>query len=44
MKSYKGKVKKKITIKLVGDAEKAFKDLNKIVGEQRSNGITSTIR
>ena len=36
MKGYKGKIKKKITIKLVGDAEKAFNDLNKIVGEQRS--------
>ena len=42
MRSYKGKIKKKITIKLIGDAEKAFKDLNKIVGEQRSNGITSS--
>jgi len=42
MKGYKGKIKKKITIKLVGDAEKAFNDLNRIVGEQRSNGITSS--
>ena len=42
MKSYKGKIKKKITIKLIGDAEKAFNDLNRIVGEQRSNGITSS--
>ena len=42
MKVYKGKIKKKITIKLVGDAEKAFKDLNRIVGEQRSKGITSS--
>ena len=42
MKSYKGKIKKKIVIKLVGDAEKAFNDLNRIVGEQRSNGITSS--
>ncbi len=42
MKGYKGKIKKKINIKLVGDAEKAFKDLNRIVGEQRSNGITSS--
>ena len=42
MKGYKGKIKKKITIKLIGDAEKAFNDLNKIVGEQRSNGITSS--
>src|SRR3989338_1555543 len=42
MKVYKGRIKKKITIKLVGDAEKAFKDLNGIVGEQRSNGITSS--
>src|SRR3989338_222026 len=42
MKSYKGKINKKITVKLVGDAEKAFNDLNRIVGEQRSNGITSS--
>ncbi|MBI2653951.1 hypothetical protein HYX02_04015 [Candidatus Woesearchaeota archaeon] len=42
MKGYKGKIKKKITIKLVGDAEKAFNDLNKIVGEQRSQGIPSS--
>ena len=42
MKVYKGRIKKKITIKLVGEAEKAFKDLNRIVGEQRSNGITSS--
>ncbi len=27
MKGYKGKIKKKITIKLVGDAEKAFNDV-----------------
>ncbi|MBI2657745.1 hypothetical protein HYX08_03565 [Candidatus Woesearchaeota archaeon] len=42
MKSYKGKIKKKISIKLIGDAEKAFNDLNKIVGEQRNQGITSS--
>jgi len=42
MRDYKGKIKKKITVKLVGDAEKAFKELNRIVGEQRSNGITSS--
>ena len=42
MKGYKGKIKKKITVKLIGDAEKAFNDLNKIVGEQRSQGITSS--
>ena len=42
MKGFKGKIKKKITIKLIGDAEKAFNDLNKIVGEQRSQGITSS--
>ena len=42
MKGYKGKIKKKITIKLVGDAEKAFNDLNKVVGELRSQGITSS--
>ena len=42
MKGYKGKIKKKITIKLVGDAEKAFNELNKVVGEQRSSGITGS--
>ena len=42
MKGYKGKIKKKITIKLIGDAEKAFNDLNKIVGQQCSQGITSS--
>lgn len=42
MKSYKGKIKKKISIKLVGDAEKAFRGLNKVVGEQRGNGIGSS--
>lgn len=42
MKGYKGKIKKKITIKLVGDAEKAFNDLNRLVGEQRNQGITSS--
>ena len=42
MKGYKGKIKKNIAIKLVGDAEKAFNNLNKIVGEQRNQGITST--
>ena len=42
MKGYKGKIKKKITIKLVGDAEKSFNDLNRIVGDQRSNGIASS--
>ena len=42
MKGYKGKIKKKITIKLVGDAEKAFNSLNRMVGEQRSNKITSS--
>ena len=42
MKGYKGKIEKKITIKLVGDAEKAFNDLNIIVGQQRSNGIASS--
>ena len=42
MEGYKGKIKKKISIKLVGDAEKAVNDLNRIVGEQRSSGITSS--
>ena len=39
MKSYKGKIKKEISIKLVGDAEKAFNELNRIVGEQRNKGV-----
>jgi len=42
MKGYKGKIKKKITIKLIGDAEKSFNELNKMVGEQRNSGITSS--
>jgi Txe/YoeB family toxin of Txe-Axe toxin-antitoxin module len=42
MRSYKGKIKKKISIKLVGDAETAFKELNKLVGEQRKQGIASS--
>src|SRR3989344_8836669 len=42
MKRYKVKIKKKITVKLVGDAEEAFNDLNKLVGEQRSQGVTSS--
>ena len=42
MKGFKGKIKKKITLKLIGDAEKSFNDLNRIVGEQRSQGITSS--
>src|SRR3989338_1453649 len=42
MRTYKGKIKKKITIKLIGDAEKAFQELNKIVGQQRSQAITSS--
>ncbi len=42
MRTYKGKIKKKISIKLIGDAEKAFQELNKIVGEQHNRGITSS--
>ncbi len=42
MKGYKGKIKKRISIKLVGDAEKAFQNLNRIVGEQRNSGMTSS--
>ena len=42
MRIFKGKIEKKISIKLVGDAEQAFKDLNKAVGEQRKQGITSS--
>jgi len=42
MRTYKGKIKKKITIKLIGDAETAFQELNKLVGQQRSQAITSS--
>ena len=42
MRTYKGKIKKKITVKLIGDAEKAFQGLNRIVGEQHSKGIASS--
>src|SRR3989338_8050624 len=42
MKIYRGKISKKISIKLVDDAEKAFTELNRIVGEQRNSGITSS--
>lgn len=42
MRGYKGKIKKRITVKLVGDAEQAFKELNSIVGKQRSDGVTSS--
>src|SRR3989344_1264221 len=42
MRTYKGKIKKKITVKLIGEAEKAFQDLNRIVGEQHSKGIASS--
>ena len=42
MKTYKGRIKKKITIKLVGDAEQAFQELNRVVGEQHNKGITSS--
>ncbi|MEK6942745.1 MAG: hypothetical protein AABX00_01635 [Nanoarchaeota archaeon] len=42
MKTYKGKLRKKISIRLVGDAEKAFQGLNKIVGEHHSKGLTGT--
>ncbi len=42
MKGYRGKIEKKITVKLIGDAETAFRELNRIVGEQRSKGVTSS--
>ena len=42
MRTFKGKIQKKISVKLVGDAEKAFRDLNRMVGEQRIHGITSS--
>ncbi|MEK6946915.1 MAG: hypothetical protein AABX32_04880 [Nanoarchaeota archaeon] len=42
MKTYRGKINKKITVKLIGDAEQAFQDLNRIVGEQHNKEITSS--
>jgi len=42
MRIYKGTIKKKIDIKLVGDAESAFRLLNQVVGEQRQQGIESS--
>ncbi len=42
MRTFKGKIEKKISIKLVGDAETAFRELNKIVGEQRRQGLTNS--
>ena len=42
MKGYKGKIKKEVSIKLVGDAEKALSDLNKLVGEQKNKGIKNS--
>ncbi len=42
IKTYRGKIKKKITVKPIGDAEPAFQDLNRIVGEQHNKGITSS--
>ena len=42
MRTFKGKIEKKISIKLVGDAETAFKELNKIVGEQRRQELTNS--
>src|SRR3989344_855539 len=42
MKVYKGKIKKKISIRLIGDAEKGFDDLNRVVGEQRGKAVTSS--
>jgi len=42
MRIFKGKIEKKITVKLIEEAEKAFQELNKIVGEQKVKGITSS--
>ncbi len=42
MRTYKGKIKKKISVKLIGEAQTAFQKLNKKVGEQRSKGIRSS--
>ena len=32
----------RISVELIGDAEKAFQELNKLIGEQHSKGITSS--
>ena len=42
MKGYRRKINKRITIKLVGDAETAFTQLNRVVGEQHRNQITNS--
>jgi len=42
MRTYRGKIQKKISIRLVGDAEMAFKELNRIVGDQRNQGTTGS--
>lgn len=42
MRVFKGKIKKKVSIKLIGDAELAYKTLNKKVGEQKRRGIETS--
>jgi hypothetical protein len=42
MKSFKGKIKKAVLVKLVGDAEKSFHILNKTAGDQKKKGISSS--
>jgi len=42
MKAYKGKINKKISVRLVDEAEKAFKSLNEIVDKQHRKGIKSS--
>ncbi|MFT4312227.1 MAG: hypothetical protein ACMXYF_03285 [Candidatus Woesearchaeota archaeon] len=42
MKVFKGKIRKKVSIRLVGDAELSFETLNKKVGEQKQKGVQSS--
>lgn len=42
MKTSKVKLHKNVHVKLIGDAKKAYEKLNKIIGEQKAKGITSS--
>jgi Txe/YoeB family toxin of Txe-Axe toxin-antitoxin module len=42
MKVYTGKLSKKVSVKLIGEAEESFNALNLKVGEQRKKGIETS--
>ena len=42
MREYKGRINKKISIRLVGDAQISFEKLNQRVGEQKQKGVLSS--